>query len=131
MMKTKYNKVMVVDDNLFDIYCTSRMIIKNNFAKQVIEFTAAEDAIDYLVAHKSEKDKLPTFIFLDIYMPRMDGFQFIDKFRELDSNITENCKICVLSSTVSHYDIQKIKIEKGIALFVSKPITKEFIEKLA
>lgn len=129
-MTTKFKKVMIIDDNEFDIYFTTKLILKNNLAEDVIEFISAEDALDYLNDHKDQKEALPSIIFLDIYMPKMDGFEFIDRIRELDETIQENCKICILSSTVSDIDIHKAKIEKEIQLFMSKPITGEFIERL-
>ncbi|WP_031443963.1 response regulator [Arenibacter algicola] len=130
-MKTTYNKVMVVDDNKLDIYFTTKLILKNSLAENVLEFTSAEGAYDYLRDNQTEKSELPGIIFIDIYMPNLDGFEFIDKIRELGENITENCRLCIVSSTVSDYDIHKAKIEKGIPLFSSKPITSEFIERLA
>ncbi len=129
-MKAKYKKVMLIDDNELDLYINSRLISNYNLSHDIIEFMSAEEALEYLSEYANDETKLPDLIFLDIYMPRMDGFEFIDRFRQLDGIITEHCKICIVSSTVSDYDIYKTKIDKGIPLFTSKPITKEFIESL-
>lgn len=129
-MDTKYKRVMLIDDNELDIYITSKIIINTKLAEIVMEYTSAEEALQYLIDNKEEPANLPSLIFLDIYMPLMDGFEFIDKFKGLEESVTATCKICVVSSTVSHYDIHKSKIDKGIPLFTSKPITKSFIESL-
>lgn len=129
-MTAKYKRVMIIDDNELDIYITNKLVTNNYLAEQVLEYTSAEEALEYLIGNRDQPENLPNLIFLDIYMPRMDGFEFIDKINELDDVIKSHCTICVVSSTVSHYDIHKVKIEKGIPLFTSKPITKDFIASL-
>lgn len=129
-MTAKYKKIMIIDDNELDIYITNRLVINNFLAEEVMEYTSAEEALEFIIGNKDCPENLPSLIFLDIYMPRMDGFEFIDKLIEFDTKIMDQFTICIVSSTISNYDIQKAKIEKGIPLFTSKPITKEFIENL-
>tara|TARA_R110002051_G_scaffold4731_9_gene26264 strand:- start:22 stop:411 length:390 start_codon:yes stop_codon:yes gene_type:complete len=129
-MATKYNKVMIIDDNDFDIYLTSNMLTKNNISSEVIEFNSSILGLEYLTSHKNNLNELPQLIFLDIYMPRMTGFEFIDKLKDLGNTIASNCKICIVSSSVEDFNLNKSKIDEGNIIFTSKPITKEFINSL-
>jgi response regulator RpfG family c-di-GMP phosphodiesterase len=73
---------------------------------------------------------MPKLIFLDIYMPLMDGFQFIKQFKLLPAKVKDHCRICIVSSTVDDKYIYKAKVEEDIHLFTSKPITVEFIKSI-
>ena len=130
-MPPKFQRVMIIDDNEFDSYITSKLILNSNLSAYVLEYNSAEAALLYFEENQNNLEKLPQLIFLDIYMPLMDGFEFIQKFKELSSDINEYCKICMVSTTVSDYYIHKAKIDESIMLFTSKPITVEFIETIS
>lgn len=130
-MATRFKKVMVIDDNEFDCYITARLIGNTNLATDVIEFNSAELALQYLVENQNDLNMLPELIFLDIYMPLMDGFDFINMFKLLPEEVTNYCELCIVSTTVDDYYIHKAKIDESIRLFTSKPITVEFLESLS
>ncbi|WP_035678163.1 response regulator [Flavobacterium limnosediminis] len=130
-MATRFNKVMVIDDNEFDCYITARLVSNTNLASEVLEFNSGEVALQYLVENQNDLTMLPELIFLDIYMPLMDGFDFINMFRLLPDEVTNHCEICIVSTTVDDFHIHKAKIDESIRLFTSKPITVEFLESLS
>jgi CheY-like chemotaxis protein len=129
-MATQFKKVMVIDDNEFDCYITSKLISNTNFASDVLEFNSAELALQYLVENQNDLTLLPELIFLDIYMPLLDGFDFINLFKLLPDEVINYCEICIVSTTVDDYYIHKAKIDESIRLFTSKPITVEFLKSL-
>jgi CheY-like chemotaxis protein len=129
-MSLKNNILMIVDDNEFDMYITSRLILSNQLADEVLEFDSGQLAINYLEMNKHNQLKMPKLIFLDIYMPLMDGFQFIELFKRLPAKVKDYCKICIVSSTVDDNYIYKAKVEEDIHLFTSKPITVEYIKSI-
>jgi CheY-like chemotaxis protein len=129
-MSLKNNILMIVDDNEFDMYITSRLILSNQLADEVLEFDSGQLAINYLEMNKHNQLKMPKLIFLDIYMPLMDGFQFIEQFKRLPAKVNFIFRICILSSTVDEKYIYKAKLEEDIHLFTSKPITFEFIKSI-
>ena len=121
---------MIIDDNEFDTYITSRLIQNNRLADDVLEFDSGQLAINYLELNKGNILKLPNLIFLDIYMPLMNGFQFIEQFKLLPDNVKNHCRICIVSSTVDDQYIYKAKVEENIKLFTSKPITVDYIKSI-
>jgi CheY-like chemotaxis protein len=66
---------------------------------------------------------LPEIIFLDINMPVVNGFEFLDKFEKLNNTVKEHCAIIMLSSSVHIDDIKRAEADKHVRFFLSKPLT--------
>ena len=128
-MSKNIKKIMIVDDNEFDCYITSKLINSFDPTIDIMEFNSSITAIEYLEEYQDDLSKLPSLIFLDIYMPLLDGFKFIEKFTTLSSKIKGFTKICILSTTVDDFHIHKAKIDENV-LFTSKPISLAFIESI-
>jgi CheY-like chemotaxis protein len=128
-MIKKINKIMIVDDNEFDCYITSKIINNVDEKIDIMEFNSSLTAIQYLEEFQNSPEKLPDLIFLDIYMPLLDGFGFIDKFNQFSEIIKTHTKICILSTTVDDLYINKAKLNSSI-LYSSKPITNEFFQSI-
>jgi CheY-like chemotaxis protein len=120
---------MIVDDNEFDCYITSKIINNVDEKIDIMEFNSSLTAIQYLEEFQNSPEKLPDLIFLDIYMPLLDGFGFIDKFNQFSEVIKTHTKICILSTTVDDLYINKAKLNSSI-LYSSKPITNEFFQSI-
>ena len=128
-MIKKINKIMIVDDNEFDCYITSKIINNVDEKIDIMEFNSSLTAIQFLEEFQNSPDKLPDLIFLDIYMLLLDGFGFIDKFNLLSDVLKNHTKICILSTTVDDLYIHKAKLNSSI-LYSSKPITNEFFQSI-
>ena len=128
MTKT-VKKIMIVDDNEFDCYITSKIINNLDESIDIMEFNSSVTAIQFLEEFQNSTEKLPDLIFLDIYMPVIDGFGFLEKFNLLSNVIKSHTKICILSTTVDDLYIQKAKVNASV-LYASKPITNDFLQEL-
>lgn len=126
----KFETVMIIDDNLVDLYIISRMITKNNFGKNVLHYTEAEEAMKYLQENQDNVSKLPQIIFVDIYMPLMSGFEFLEVYDTLSDALKNYCKTYVISSTIDNEDIARSSRNKNVVCFHVKPITKEFLDRI-
>jgi CheY-like chemotaxis protein len=126
----KFETVMIIDDNIVDLYITSRMVTKNNFSKKVLEYSAAEEALKYLQENQDNIPALPQVILIDIYMPRMSGFQFLEAYDKLPSTLKNHCKAYIISSTIDDFDIARAHSDKNVISFQVKPITKQFLDRI-
>ena len=115
---------MVIDDTQVDRYIAERNIRKYGFAEEVICMDSAHSALKFL-AGVSEIAHLPEFIFLDIRMPEIDGFGFLELYEQLPENIQQNCIVMMLSTSLNPGDHERAKNNKNIKKFVNKPLTKE------
>jgi CheY-like chemotaxis protein len=129
-IQPKFEKVMIIDDNNIDLYITKRLIIKNNFGKEVLEYNAAAEALKYLQDNQDNIPMLPLIIFIDIYMPEMSGFEFLEAYDKLPITLKKYCKVFIISSTIDENDIERSHLDKNLTAFQVKPITKEFLDSI-
>lgn len=125
-----FDKVMIIDDNELDLYIAAKLITKNKFSKHILEYNSASSALEYLTENQENADLLPQIIFVDIYMPLIDGFEFLENYKLLSPTLTHNCKIIMVSSTIDDRDIFAAKNDQSISLFTVKPITKSFFDEI-
>ena len=120
-MQRKYKRVLLVDDNEIDNFTHEKILEKAGFAEGVAICDSGQDALEYL--QKTTFDELPDIIFLDIMMPVMDGFSFLDKFDTLPGEIRKKCKVIMLSSSESFRDLNRANRNIYVAKFLNKPLT--------
>ena len=130
----KYKAVMLVDDNEIDNLINQKMIEASNIAEHIFTHTGAKGALEFL--KNIEKLSLngvgiPEVIFLDIDMPLMDGFQFLDEFDKMSDRIKDQCKIVMLTSSINPQDLSMAKKNAYVKKYINKPLTQEALEKLA
>ncbi|MCX6290217.1 MAG: response regulator [Bacteroidetes bacterium] len=122
--------IMLIDDTPEDLYINHRVLKKHAVYKEVIQFSMATDAILHLQNEELEHSAIPDIIFLDIHMPLMNGFEFLDAFDALPAPVKHKCKIFILSSSFDQDDIERSKNNPYVKQFFEKPLTKEVLEKV-
>jgi len=122
-------KVVLIDDDQVNNFVCESIIRNEKFADEVISFEWAEDALKYL-QEESDKGKahFPDLIFLDINMPGMDGWSFIEEYRKLPPHTTTHCCLFMLSSAVDRKDILTAKSNEEVKEFFSKPLSPEILD---
>lgn len=132
---SRFSTVMLIDDNEIDNFINQKMIEGCNFADKVYVHTSARSALEFLQnIERNEnfpRELIPQVIFLDISMPMMDGFQFLDEFEKLSGNIRDGLKIMLLTSSINPLDQQKSTSIPAIANYMNKPLTKDHLSNLS
>ncbi|MCW3124047.1 MAG: cheB 1 [Flavipsychrobacter sp.] len=123
-----YKKVLVVDDNQVDRYIAEIVMSKYAFAEQIVCLESAPDALEYLIALESTPEELPELIFLDINMPFMSGFDFLNEYESLSEAIKKKCIIMMLTTSLNENDRVLAEANKYVCSFLNKPLNKEKID---
>jgi CheY-like chemotaxis protein len=126
---------VVIDDNKLDHFIAKKVIENVGNAASYHQFDSAETALDFLKDY-SFADGIRLFIFIDIYMPVTDGFEFVEILSRTIPlyNLNAHCHLCFLSSSINNEDLVKVKSLNISADFLSKPLLTEgfqnYLEKI-
>ena len=126
-----HRNVMVIDDSLLECFLAERIIKNSLFTDEVMTFSSPVDGLLYLESLGNDLDKFPEVIFLDIYMPLMNGFDFMDKFLQFHDEIKKHCKIVMVSSSMAYEDQVRMRRYPIIRKFLTKPLSEEMLEDLS
>lgn len=127
----KIKEVLFIDDDEINNFILKE-IFESQYNLKVTFFTEAAKALEYIEELVDENsDRLPDIIFLDIKMPEMDGFDFMDAFQEKGYSKDFSVPIFMLTSSVNHRDISRAGTYKHIKELITKPLTFDKLEELA
>lgn len=128
------DQILCVDDDPITLMLCKKVIIKASFSNEIITSQNGEEALHYFntlkYANTEQLKKHPQLIFLDLNMPVMGGWEFLDHFNSEAFSEFKNIKIIVLSSTIDPEDMAKSKTYPMVIDFLSKPITLTMLEYL-
>ena len=123
-------KVLLIDDSEIDNYINKAIISKSSLIKDVVVKTSGIKALDYLKELEGNPGEFPDIIFLDIRMPEMDGFEFIENYKNLPQGHKEKCRIFMLSSSISPKDLERSESHMEIEKHLAKPLAHHSLEEL-
>lgn len=127
--------VMLIDDSSIDNFVNQKMVERYEFSNNILVFNKARKALNYLQDLDTENPviwpgKMPSVIFLDLDMPVMNGYDFMEEFEKLSDTLRSYCKIVVVSSTINPADIALALKKYKVFGFFSKPMMKTNLDKL-
>ena len=129
----KYKTIMLIDDNEIDNLINQKIVEASDICENIFSHTGGKSAIEFLKNMEkiaSAIEALPEVIFLDIDMPLMDGFQFLDEFEALTEGTKAHCKIVMLTSSINPQDMNKSQKYPFVKKYINKPLTQDNLRKL-
>lgn len=128
-MAQKLNCIMLVDDNPDDNFFHERVIRKFKLADNILVMSSALEALEYL--QNDEQGKIrPNLIFLDINMPGMNGWEFLEVYQKLHKHQQSDQIIVMLTTSENPDDKDKSLTFDFVYDFRTKPLTKETLEAI-
>lgn len=121
---------MLIDDSSFDLKIISRIVEHSGLFENILAFQGGREALAYIKDNLDAEARRPQLILLDIQMPEMDGFEFIDEFALLPSSFREKCRVAILSSTDDITDISRVKSNPHLITLIRKPLHPDVLAKL-
>ncbi len=121
----KIETACIIDDDPIFIYGTKRLMAEVDFCETVLVFENGQDAIDGLNDITAKGEKLPAVIFLDLNMPIMNGWEFLEDFVKIPNHNRIKVIIYIISSSVDPRDLERIKNYKVVNNYILKPISNE------
>jgi CheY-like chemotaxis protein len=125
-MASCFKTCLLIDDNYIDNFVTRKILEGGNFVEKIIVVRSATEAISELRAGNIK----PDVIFLDVRMPMMGGFEFMEEYEKIGNVDKANIKIFMLSSSLDPLDMRKSTDNKYITQFIHKPLTQKALEEL-
>lgn len=122
--------VYLVDDDEINNFISRKVISMFRAKVEIVEFLDPNEALEQLEEVNEQKTRLPDFIFLDINMPQMSGWNFLEKFKEFAQFNIRLTKIIMLSSSVFEEDISRAKKYDCVVQYLSKPLSIDSLEQL-
>lgn len=129
MINQKLKKIVFIDDDAINNFLVQDQLDTCGYRGEAVFFEAAWEALRYLKNLKVQQ-VAPDLIFLDINMPIMNGFDFLDAFKELFRHKTMDAKIFMVSTSTNEWDIRRSEDSGLVAAYIEKPFSAKHLEKI-
>lgn len=128
-MRTEKLHFIVIDDSKLDCFIAEKVIQNTGRSESIRSFMMASDALDYL--RQAPPPEIKTVILVDIQMPIMNGFEFLESFEQsVPAEKRENYVVNLLSSSINETDLVRARGFKSVNRFLNKPLTKASLEEV-
>lgn len=128
------NLILLVDDDETTNFVNMRLLANMKIAEDIKAVKNGKEAIEFLKEACSESPKpgfvCPDLIFLDIKMPVMDGFTFLEKYKEEGLDKLDHVIIMMLTSSASFYDLERLKQYSKVRQHLSKALTEADVREI-
>jgi CheY-like chemotaxis protein len=122
--------VLLIDDNEIDRYIAQHIIAKNKMPQKISVKSSAIEALEFLAILKKNGEEFPDYIFLDIRMPEMNGFEFLDEFTKFPKTLIGHCNVIMLTSSGHERDSKHSFQYHCVKKFITKPLSLDLLEDL-
>ncbi|MBV8251699.1 MAG: response regulator [Chitinophaga sp.] len=125
------NMIFIVDDDPIHQQIAKIMIERQGISNNIRVFSDAQEVLDYFRENTNVPEALPDLILLDLNMPVMDGWEFLDEYAGFQTSLPKQVKIFVLTSSIDEKDKERVRSYKFVSGYLTKPLSKEIISHLS
>ncbi|WP_037318671.1 response regulator [Salegentibacter sp. Hel_I_6] len=131
-MGQKVELACIIDDDKIYVNLVKKIIEIKKLSKNLLIFKNGMEAFDHfkLILENASEEKLPDIIFLDINMPVMDGWEFLNEFIKIKNNFEKKITLYVVSSSIDPRDLERAKSFNLVTDYLIKPIELKKFEKI-
>jgi CheY-like chemotaxis protein len=121
MAQTSKQHFIVIDDSKLDCFIAEKIIKNTGKSDSIKSFQQAKEALEFISTSRVD-DQAHTIILVDIQMPVMNCFEFVEAFEKLPTNITAHYTIYVISSSINENDLSRVHNYSSVKQFLNKPL---------
>lgn len=129
-MPRKIANLWIIDDDPMASFYIKRLAELGELADIITIYDKARGAVDYLLHHRQTLEHLPDVILLDIYMPELDGWGFLQEFAKIKDQLAKPVEIYIISSSGHLKDINRANSIPEVSAYIQKPVTKEKLKEV-
>lgn len=129
-MKKKLNCVLLIDDDEATNFIHDMVVRQSGVTDNIVAVESGQAALDFLNSNDGSGANKPDLIFLDINMPGMNGWEFLEKYKLLDDDKRGGIVMVMLTTSLNPDDAMKSKKFNSIKDFLNKPLSTEMIDKV-
>lgn len=131
-MNQKIELACIIDDDHIYVNLIKRILEAKNLCDNLLVFKNGQEGINYFEAllENLTEDNIPEIIFLDINMPVMDGWQFLDDFTKIKNKFGKVITLYIVSSSINPLDVKRAKEISSVKDYLIKPVTIEELETI-
>jgi CheY-like chemotaxis protein len=122
-----FRNILLIDDDSIDNFINSSVIKNCEITERIEKFNSGKAALEFLKSSEFDHTQTPGLIFLDVNMPEMNGFEFLEEYAKLGLSIRQRFKIIMLSSSLHPEDLQKAEADPYVFQFAAKPLTMDYL----
>ena len=126
MAASSIQTVFLVDDNEVDLFVQRRFIEMKKYAGNIVTFTSPSKALEALTGNPAH---VPGVLFLDLNMPMINGFEFLEQVREFSQDLFNRLRVVVLSSSNNQMDRERAFGNSNGIRFITKPVNSQGLEE--
>lgn len=125
------NTIFIVDDDPIHQQIAKIMIERQAISSHIRVFSDAQDVLDLLRENAGDVQALPDLILLDLNMPVMDGWEFLEEYAVFQDRLPKQIRIFVLTSSIDEKDKERVNAYSFVTGYLTKPLSKEIIAHLS